>query len=442
MGDSPLLPVPPEARRLTGLDVAAVWFGAAIVISECWAGGLPPLTGLGLLGGLLAILLGRLFGNGLMGAMASIGARTGLPTMVLTRPAFGVRGSVLPAALNFVQLVGWTAWMYFVACLYLDRLAGAIGLPERADTPAMTFVWVGALALLCTACSFAGAETWHRLLKILALAMVLLTVWMTVLVFSRWSPAEVARRPAPGGTNLLLGVDVVVAMSVSWLPLVADYSRFAKSARGAALGTFGGYLLGGVWMYAVGLLIATATGNAEPDQIVVSTLSGAGIGAILLGILLVLVSTVTTTFLDVYSAAVSARSIAPRLPLGATILAVGLGPAALALLLDVFLYQHFLEAIGAVFIPVFAVVLTDHYVLARGRVDVAEIDRPGGAYWYRGGVRWRSFAAWGAGVATYFLAAGSALGASLPCLFAAAAVLLALHPGRTAAALRGARVAR
>lgn len=446
MADPTLTPIPDSRRTLSGFDIAAIWFGAAIVISECWAGGLPPLAGLGLGMGLVAIVLGRLIGNGLMGAMAGIGGDTGLPTMVLTRPAFGVRGSILPAFFNVAQLVGWTAWMYFVAFKYLEVLAAEMGLPTAAEQPVMSFVWIGALALLCTAASFAGAEFWARALKWLAAAMFGLTVWMTVLIFGKYSPAEVFAMKPTGGTSLLAGTDLVVAMSVSWLPLVADYSRFAKSRAGASWGTFTGYFLGGTWMYAVGLLVAVAVGTGSPDGIVVKTMSEAGLVPVMLGIVLVLVSTVTTTFLDIYSGMVSARSILPRLPEKATVIAVGIGSAALAAFLDVFSFEPFLLAIGAIFLPTFTIVLVEYYLFAGRRVVAEDIDRRGGIYWFTGGVRIPAILAWLIGFLVYDLASGFrslsyfglvaaregwAMGSSIPCLVATSlAYLLLAGAGR------------
>ena len=427
MQDDSLVPVPTERRTLSALDIAAIWFGAAIVISECWAGGQPSLAGLGLGAGLVAIVVGGLIGNGLMGAMAGRGAASGLPTMVLTRPAFGVRGSLLPAAANVIQLVGWTAWMYFVGYLYLEQLAVAMGLPSTESVPAMEWVWIGALAILCTVCSFVGAEVWHRVLKIAALAMLGLTVWMTILIFRRYSPAEIFRMPAAGGTTFLAGADLVIAMSVSWLPLVADYSRFAKTGRGSALATFGGYFLGGTWMYGVGLVVAIAVGTAAPDGIVVTTMAEAGLVPVLLGIVLVLVSTVTTTFLDIYSAVVSAQNVAPKLPARAASIVIGIGSAALAVLLDVFQFEPFLLWIGAIFLPIFTIVFLHHFVLDGRRIRPEEIDRRGGAYWFTGGVNVPAVLAVAAGVAAFKWMEGSSFGASLPTMLATVAAYLLLR---------------
>ena len=450
MREDSLTPIPAERRTLTGLDIAAIWFGAAIVVSECWAGGLPALAGLGLGLGLVAIVLGRVIGNGLMAAMSGIGAETGLPTMVLTRPAFGIRGSLFPAGLNFAQLIGWTAWMYFVAMTYLDVLAVQIGLPGRKDEPAMAAVWIGALAVVCTAASFVGAGIWHKVLKYAAGAMLVLTIWMTWLVIDRHGFLGLFGKTPAGGTSLLAGTDLVIAMSVSWLPLVADYSRFAKSRSGAAKGTFWGYFVGGTWMYAVGLLVAVAVVTSYPDEIVVKTMSDAGLAPVVLGIVLVLVSTVTTTFLDIYSAVVSAQNVAPKLPVKPTVLAVGLGSAALAIFLDVHEFEPFLFLIGAVFLPVFTVVLVEHFALSGRKVHVEEIDLRGGRYWFLGGVNHRAVLAWLLGFLLYYWASGFPgltqilalmgkevvtpaawpTGASLPCILATGAAYLQFNTRR------------
>jgi NCS1 family nucleobase:cation symporter-1 len=197
-------------------------------------------------------------------------------------------------------------------------------------------------------------------------------------------------------------------------------------------------------MYAVGLLVAVAVGTGSPELIVVTTMSEAGLVPVLLGILLVLVSTVTTTFLDIYSGVVSARSILPRLPERATVIAFGLGSAALAACLDVLSFAPFLLAIGAIFLPIFTVVLVEHYLFAGRKVATEEIDRRGGRYWFTGGVRLPAIAAWLVGFLGYDLASGFRslstfglvarrdpwqIGASLPCLVVTALCYLLFAGG-------------
>jgi NCS1 family nucleobase:cation symporter-1 len=153
---------------------------------------------------------------------------------------------------------------------------------------------------------------------------------------------------------------------------------------------------------------------------VIETLGEAGAAWAVMGIALVLLSTVTSTFLDIYSTVVSAQNLVPRLPLRPAVAVTGLGGALVATQLDVFSYEPFLLAIGAVFLPIFTVVLTDH--LAAGGVEVAQVDARGGSYWYRGGVHVAALVAWLAGFLTYDALGGfRSLGAFVPGLSSALA---------------------
>jgi NCS1 family nucleobase:cation symporter-1 len=407
--DGPSLTPATSAERTLGTqDFLWLWFGAAIAITEIWAGGLPGLTTLGLAGGLVAILLGRAIGNGLMAAMAAVGAGTGLPTLVLTRPTFGIRGSYLPAFFNVLQLLGWTAWMIFVGAAYLDTLAGFAGLPRAADVPAMRWLWAALLGGLCAvwALAFIGRTWWRTVERAGGVLLLLLSIAMSVVVWTSYGGAQLWQAGGGSALGILRGMDLVVAMSVSWLPLVADYSRFARTRRGAAAGTFWGYFAGGSWMYAVGLLVALATASATPDQLVIEALAGQGIAWVVLAVALVLLSTVTTTFLDVYSAVVSAQNLWPSIGIRAGNVVVAVLGTLLALTLDAHSYEPFLIAIGAIFLPAFSVVLTDLYLLRRGAVDPGELDRRGGRYWYRGGFNPPALLAWLAGFLVYDWAQG------------------------------------
>lgn len=434
-----IAPVTGKERTLTAQDIALLWFGAAISIAEIWAGGLPALTALGLGAGLVAIVFGRVIGNGLLAAMARIGADTGLPTMVLTRPALGVRGSYIPALLNVLQLIGWTGWMLFTGYLYLDLVATNLGLPSGESSPGMRYAWIILLGALCTWWATGGHSFWKAIQRWSSIALLLLTLAMTAVVLARSDIAALWQGAGWTPLQVLAAADIVIAMSVSWLPLVADYSRFAVKGRAGASGTFWGYTIGGVWMYGVGLLVAASTGSSSPDQMVVTVMGGAGVAWAIAAVCLVLLATVTTTFLDIYSTVVSAQSLLPRLPEKSGTLAIGVIGTVVALRLDVFGYQQFLEAIGAVFLPVFTIVLIDYFCLSQRQIRTSQLATPGAAYWFTGGYNWRALLAWAAGFIVYDWARGFssigyfaklagatcssppwACGASLPCIAAAA----------------------
>ncbi len=423
-------------RRLSRLDLGIVWFGAAIAITEILAGGLPGLTSLGLLAGLLAILLGRLVGNGLMALMAHTGAVSGLPTMALTRPVFGRAGSALPSLFNIVQLIGWTGWMLFVGAGYLDSLAAMLGLPTSEAVPGMRWLWVGLLAGLCIlwSCLFGSSPVWKWVERVSGVLLLLLTLAMTVLVLRSYDLRSILAQGHPSPLGVLAGMDLVIAMSVSWLPLVADYSRYARSPRDGASGTFWGYFVGGSWMYGVGLLIALAlmpalgegASSATAASEVIRLMGSAGAGWAVLAIALVLLSTVTTTFLDIYSTSISAQNLWPGLPVKAGHFVTGLLGALIALSLSTESYEPFLLAIGAVFLPAFSVVIADYWLLRRS------CEFPAGPI---PALRWQALTAWLLGFLVYDWAGGFAslrfftamlgvnppikpwdTGASLPCI--------------------------
>jgi putative hydroxymethylpyrimidine transporter CytX len=430
-----IAPVAPRERILGAFDLAQLWFGAAISIGEIWGGGLQPLTALGLGLGLVAIVCGRIIGNGLMAAMARIGADTGLPTLVLTRPAFGIRGSYLPALFNVLQLIGWTGWMLYASYLYLDIVAGFLGLPSGKTDPAMRIIWIILLGAMCTLWAWGGSRFWKSAQRVSTILLFALSVAMTLAVLLKYDVRALWSHG--GGTPLqaLAAADLVIAMSVSWLPLVADYSRYALKGRAGASGTFWGYFIGGVWMYAVGLLVALATASDTPDNMVLGVMGGQGVAWAVAAIFLVLLSTVTTTFLDIYSTVVSAQNLWPSLPERQSNIVFGILGTLIALTLDVFGYQPFLLAIGAVFLPAFTIVLVDHYFVRGRRIYTSRMAERSGPYWYTAGYNWRALMAWAIGFFTYDWAQGLssigvfaklggwelstsplACGASLPCI--------------------------
>lgn len=118
-------PISKEERNLGGWDFFLLWAGAAVSLAEIWAGGLIVPLGLGL--GLWVILLGHLIGNTPFALGGLIGSRWGIPTMVAVRPSFGIRGSYFAAALNVIQLIGWTAVMLIICGAAADAISRSYG---------------------------------------------------------------------------------------------------------------------------------------------------------------------------------------------------------------------------------------------------------------------------------------------------------------------------
>lgn len=401
-------PNPTSERTLREWDFFLLWAGAAISLSEIWAGGL--LASFGLLTGLGIIVVGHLVGNTPMALGGLIGSRHGVPSMVSTRGALGNRGAMLPAVLNVLQLVGWTSVMLWIGG---QAAAGLLGGASSARW------WIGGLGVLTTAWALAGSRMWRVLQKIGVVLLLALSVVMTVVALRAYGWRPLLAQSPPRTMPPMLGLDLVIAMPISWMPLVADYTRHAAVPGRGLRGTWWGYFLVSSWMFAVGLMATLATGSAAPESMLLQLLGGHGLLAPAVAI--VLLSTLTTTFLDIYSNALSAQSLFPRLGTRRLVLLGGLAGTLLALFFDATKYETFLLLIGSAFCPLFGVVLTDYFILRRAHYEVADLYQRG-RYWYRGGVNPRALLAWAVGFAIYQVCARSGFvgGASLPALGAAA----------------------
>ncbi len=411
-------PAESHERNLRERDFFLLWAGAAISLSEIWAGGL--LVSFGLLAGLGIILLGHVLGGAPMALGGLIGSRHGVPAIVGTRGALGNRGSMLPAILNVVQLVGWTAVMLWIGGRAAAGLAGGA---ENARG------WVVALGVLTTLWALAGHRAWKTLQKIGVALLLLLSVAMTALALRAYGWRELWAAPSAPAMPFMLGLDLVIAMPISWMPLVSDYTRYAAVPGRGIRGTWWGYFLVSSWMFAAGLIAALATGSGAPESMLLQLMGAHRL--LFPALLVVLLSTVTTTFLDIYSNAVSAQSLFPKLGTRPAVLLGGFAGTGLALCFDATKYEGFLLLIGSAFCPLFGVVLADYFVLKRGRYEAADLFRRG-RYWYAGGVNVRALAAWAAGFGIYQLCArtGFAGGASIPALLAAAALHVAISIGK------------
>jgi NCS1 family nucleobase:cation symporter-1 len=450
-------PVPSELRRLSEIDFAVLWGDLSIGLLVLVTGALlVPALGLPLALG--AIVIGSAIGCAALGLVGLAGAREGVPGMVLFRPVLGLRGSYGPSVLNLVQLLGWTAFEFWamanVATAVSDRLFGfrAYG------------VWLVAVAVVCTALALGGPilviRRWLERFGVYVVAAV--AVWLTIEILTAGDLGAIWRRPGEGGLPFWLGVDLVIVMPISWLPLVADFNRFARAGTRSFAGTFWGYFAGNVWFYALGALLVLAAG-ARPDVLgigdAVAALAGGGIVLVAL-----LAGESDQAFANIYSAAVSAQNVVPRASQRRLIVGVAVIASLLAWLLSMVTYELFLFLIGSVFVPLFGVFAADYFLRRRGRIDRRDLFEPGGRYWFASGVNWRAVIPWVCGFVLYhwsvptgptgwtqavrglfqdwlhlpFPLAGSRLGASIPSFVAALVLALALSalPGRTERATR------
>ena len=396
-------PVPQAERRLGFLDTFVLWWdlGVSFLVMVV---GMFLVPGLSLGHALLAIAVGAILGNFLLGLVGTIGSDTGVPTMVLLRPVLGRRGSIAPTVLNVLQLLGWATFEIIVmaqaAALLSERLFGVRGY----------LAWVAFFAILGTVMAVVGpimvVKQW---MERFAVWVVLLAIaWVTIAVLTTYDVGAWLQKPGTGEMSFWLAVDLVAVMPISWVPLVADYSRLARNRRTAFWGTGLGYCVSHVWFYSLGALLAlSATVPSDPSAPIAPLLTTiATLTAGWVALLVLLVAETDEGFANIYSAAVSLQNILPQVGQRTLSLVVGGIVFVLAVTVPLVQYESFLLLIGSVFVPLLGILTADYFVLRSRQYDVADLYRSGGRYWYRNGVNWLAIAVWGAGFALYLLIAG------------------------------------
>jgi putative hydroxymethylpyrimidine transporter CytX len=388
-----------------------LWFGAAVSLSEILAGTL--LAPLGLVKGIIAILLGHVIGTTLLVLGGIIGTRQKQTAMGSTQAAFGRYGRALFALLNVIQLVGWTVIMLRTGADQLNHLSLKYWHLDATTT------WIAVLgAGVCIWVAFGRAGIGK-----LNTFAVLLLIGLSAAVFWQLFSQPLPTGKAAGTMGFGDGLELVVVMPLSWLPLIADYNRRAESARASASGSWLGYMLGSSWMYVIGLVMALSLGDMD-----LSHFAGGSMIAVLALCLVIILSTVTTTFMDAYSAGVSLLNIVPGSHTRRAALVMSLLGLGIALVTTLDAYMNFLYTIGALFAPLYAVVLSRYFVLRLEADDAPAL-------------AWPAVLIWAIGVASYygFLALGTPLGATLPAfVFTSVLYVLAyrLLPGLNAYATR------
>jgi len=220
-----------------------------------------------------------------------------------------------------------------------------------------------------------------------------------------------------------LALDLVIAMPISWWPLISDYNRFARSERKGGIGTFLGYTVANSWFYFLGAAFFVILGAFTPVGAIL-TLSLGGFA-----LLFILVDETDNAFANIYSTAVSSQNLLPKWKQKPFIVIyAGLGAASAYYIFSLYgasplqglgsPYELFLLFIGGFFVPLLGTMIADYFVVRRGVYSPEEF-LPSAAP-----VRWPAMTSWFLGIFLYFLISGSAalgipgfvpwLGASLP----------------------------
>lgn len=333
-------------KKTSAFQNGLIWFGAGVSLAEILTG--TSFAALGFPMGFAAIVAGHVIGCALLFLVGLIGGRTGKSAMETVKMSFGQKGGLFFALLNVLQLAGWTAIMIY---------DGALAAGQIFDVGHWT--WCAVIGGLILVWILVGVKNLGWLNQIAMAALFLLSLVLCKVIFFSGANAVISS----GGEALSFGaaVELAVAMPLSWLPLISDYTREAEKPLQAAFASTIVYGLVSTWMYTIGMGAAIFTGGGDIAAIMVK--AGLGIAALVILVL----STVTTTFLDAWSAGISAESLFARVPgkwVAAGVAAAGIFGAALFPMDDI---TGFLYLIGSVFAPMAAIQIADFFLLRRDR---------------------------------------------------------------------------
>lgn len=346
-----LSPIPAEQRVFSGASQAALWFslGVGLLVMQVGAYLVP---GLGLRDAAWAILMGSLLGAGILAWTARWGCVTGLSSAGLMQRVYGTRLASLPIVLNVVQLIGWTTFELVImrdGTQAIAQQAWGVSL-----SPWMTTLLWGALLTLLMSASM--LQLVRQFVSRAGLPLVILSLLWISVEFAQQAQAQgwesLWQRAGDGSMGFWSAIDLVIAMPISWLPLVADYARHGRRANGSFWGTWMGYTVANIWCYGLGVLMASV---AEPGTDLLTALLLAQGGLVALA--LILLDELDNAYGDTYSGAVSLSAFNSQWSIKTLAMLGAVLCTGLAMVLPMHSLEPFLLTLSSVFVPLYGVML-------------------------------------------------------------------------------------
>ena len=356
-----------KEKRTSIFENGLIWFGAGVSLAEILTG--TAFAPLGFQKGILAIIIGHIIGCTMLFLAGVIGGKTRRSAMETVKMSFGQNGGVFFSFLNVLQLVGWTAIMIYDGALAADGVLNT-----------GRWVWCLVIGALIIVWILVGITNLGKINTIAMAALFILTLVLCKVIFFSGAAGNVDTSEA---MSFGAAVELAVAMPLSWLPLISDYTREAEEPVKATAVSAVVYGIISCWMYVIGMGAAIYTGEYDIAQIMVK--SGLGIA----GLLIIVFSTVTTTFLDAYSAGISAESVFSKLNGKYAAVAVTVIGTVGAIVYPMDNITDFLYLIGSVFAPMIAIQIADFFILKRADSLSDAIDVTNIVIWIVGFVLYR-----------------------------------------------------
>ena len=333
-----------EEKRTSVFENGLIWCGAAVSVAEIMTG--TYFAPLGFAKGLSALLIGHVIGCAMLFFAGLIGGKVRKSAMETAKMSFGNKGALLFSVLNIIQLVGWTAIMIYDGALAVNGIFD-IG----------NWIWCIVIGALIVLWIMIGIKNLGKVNTVAMGALFVLTIILSFVIFDKGNALNISGE----GMTFGAAVELSVAMPLSWLPLISDYTREAKKPVKATAVSAVTYGVVSCWMYIIGMGAAIFTEESDIAQIMVK----AGLG--IAGLLIIVFSTVTTTFLDAYSAGISSESLSVKINGKWVAVAVTIIGTVGAISLPLADITDFLYFIGSVFAPMIAFQIADFFILKQNR---------------------------------------------------------------------------
>ena len=324
-----------------------LWMGAAISIAEIVTGTL--IAPLGWKSGLLAILIGHVIGCFVFLLPAGyLSAQQNKTAIQATKTVFGQQGDWLFSMLNALQLLGWTAVMIVNAQQAMNGLSKALFNYRSVLVMSLIVAVLIVVWLLMD-------HDW--LFKVNNVIVVLLAIGMVLMLWTIIKEGRLQNSANLAPLSFGSAVELNVTMALSWLPLIGDYTQHTDRPFRTSMASVSGYFIASVAMFSLGLFTVILTGQSDFTTV----LSHSSMGMIAL--LVIVFSTVTTTFMDAYSAATNIANLIKTKAVNLVAIGVTVLGLLIALFVSMAYYQNFLYAIGAVFTPLFAILFVSVFLM-------------------------------------------------------------------------------
>lgn len=411
-----LAPTGVERRTWGTYDFAALWVGLSIVTTTYTLAAGLIAAGMTWWQGLLTVSLGNVIVLIPMLLNGHPGTKYGIPYPVLVRSSFGLRGANVAAMARALVACGWFGIQTWIGALAIDALMSTLwsGWADVGPHKAIAF---GAFWVLEVAIILRGIEGIRWLERSAAPLLIggsaALLIWGFDAgggignVFSASSKLATDHQSfwslfAPG---LAANIGYWITLSLN----IPDFTRYARDQRSQVVGQSLAMPLTMTAFSFVGIAVTAASiviyGQAiwDPVALVARLLGNLPALLVFAMIVIVIAQLSTNMAANVVSPSNDFSNLSPRqisFRVGGVITAViGIVSFPWKLYSDVGAYIFtWLGGYGSLLAAFGAVMIVDYWLLRRTVLDVVDLYRPGGRYWFAAGYNVRALAAVAIGV--------------------------------------------